>query len=167
MPAEVEVLVEDKRWEQINLQEIAELACTAVLDLSTNSTTTLGVALLACCDERIRELNSKFRGQQSATNVLSWPANREYSESLKLDPSEPSHLGDMALAWETCTAESTSLRRSFDSHVSHLIVHACLHLLGFRHDSDKEAEEMQVAEVKVLATIGIPSPYSEVGVRQV
>ncbi len=167
MRPEVDVIVEDGRWNALRLGEVAQTACAAALAEASAGTGACEIAVLACGDDRIAELNARFRGRPMPANVLSWPAARTAAGHPQPGGGRAlPHLGDIALAWETCSAEAEELRRPMARHVSHLIVHACLHLLGFRHETDKEAAEMRSLEVKALASIGISSPYDGTGLAE-
>lgn len=161
MPPKIDVIIAEPRWQMINLPLIASSACTAALNYANAQPNDWEVALLACSDQRIAELNFQFRNRNQSTNVLSWPAANDL-EHTYCDHSGGVHLGDIALAWETCSAEASAYNSTMVAHVSHLIVHACLHLLGFSHYTDEETTEMQFVEAKALASIGITSPYAEI-----
>jgi probable rRNA maturation factor len=108
-------------------------------------------------------LNIQFRGKNTYTNVLSFPTkvklhevkNRSKSESYV----EPYELGDIAIAYEVCENEAASSKIEFEDHVCHLIIHSVLHLLGYDHEEEKNASEMEKIEVQVLANLGIDDPY--------
>jgi probable rRNA maturation factor len=105
-------------------------------------------------DAEVRALNAAWRGQDKATNVLSFPMAEENElESAQL-------LGDIVLAHGICAAEAADKNVGVESHAAHLVVHGTLHLLGYDHEtSDEDAEEMEEAERRALASIGIPDPY--------
>ena len=162
MGATVDVVVEGGGWDDAALQALADSAVTATL-----SRLGLGdeheVAILACDDARIAELNADFRGKPVPTNVLSWPSEERGAEAdggapAPPDPDEP-ELGDIAIAWETCGREAAEFGRPVEHHVTHLLVHATLHLLGYDHMRPKDAELMERLEVEILATLGVPDPY--------
>jgi probable rRNA maturation factor len=160
--ATVDVVVEGGGWNEAALQAIADRAVT-----STLSRLGLGdqheVAILACDDARIAELNADFRGKPVPTNVLSWPTEERGAEADGGEPEPPDadepELGDIAIAWETCGREAAEFGRPFDHHVTHLLVHATLHLLGYDHMRPNDAELMEGLEVEILATLGVPDPY--------
>ncbi len=109
-----------------------------------------GVTLLLTDDAAVQELNARFRGRDSATNVLSFPA-----------PENPEgHLGDVALAFGVCAREAEAQGKPLAHHLQHLVVHGVLHLLGYDHMTDAEAETMEDLERVVLAGLGIPDPYA-------
>ena len=104
-------------------------------------------------DETVREYNRDYRGKDKATNVLSFPQDPEPG------PDGTIVLGDILLARETCVREATELGLTFSDHLSHLSVHGVLHLLGYDHEIDEDAEEMETREVQILAEMGIENPY--------
>lgn len=111
------------------------------------------VSLLLTDDAEQRRLNRDHRGRDSATNVLSFPAGF-------VPPAGPRPLGDIALALETVVREARDQDKSVADHVSHLLVHGTLHLLGYDHVDDVEAEEMEALEREILAGLGIADPYA-------
>jgi probable rRNA maturation factor len=115
------------------------------------------ISVLLTDDAGIRELNKAWRGQDKATNVLSFPA----PELHGAPGARP--LGDLALALETLRREAENEGKSLADHFTHLVVHGTLHLLGYDHELDAEAEIMEALEVKALATLGIADPYRDIG----
>jgi probable rRNA maturation factor len=105
-------------------------------------------------DEEVRALNAAWRGKDKATNVLSFPMAAEAElASAQL-------LGDVVLAHGICAAEAAARHVAVEVHAAHLVVHGTLHLLGYDHEtSDEDAEEMEEAERRALAAIGIADPY--------
>jgi len=102
-------------------------------------------------DALVRSLNATYRGKDEPTNVLSFPFG------------DGAHgLGDVVLAAETVAGEAVAQRTQPIHHLQHLVVHGLLHLVGFGHDTDAEAEEMEAIEVEVLASLGVPDPYAPV-----
>ena len=112
------------------------------------------LSLLFTDDAHIQTLNREWRGKDKATNVLSFPA----FDVAPGDPLPPM-LGDIALAQETISSEAVLEEKPFEHHVTHLIVHGLLHLLGYDHETDEEAEEMEAIERRTLARLAIPDPY--------
>ena len=125
------------------------------------------LCLMACDDTRIATLNTQFRGKPPPTNVLSWPSQDRSPDTFGDPPpppdpgdaANPLHLGDIALAWETCTREAGDQAKPLNDHACHLIVHGVLHLLGYDHDDDEDATLMERIEIGALATLGIANPY--------
>ncbi|MEM8540755.1 MAG: rRNA maturation RNase YbeY [Pseudomonadota bacterium] len=106
-------------------------------------------------DDEIRKLNENWRKKDNATNVLSFPA---FEMSVGQMPGPM--LGDIVLAVETIEREARELGISFLDHLTHLIVHGLLHLLGYDHENDTDAEQMEALETEILAQLGIKDPYS-------
>ena len=107
-------------------------------------------------DEEVRALNADWRGKDKPTNVLSFPM---VDEEKIGDGAEPM-LGDIVLAHGVCAAEAAEKHVSVEDHAAHLVVHGTLHLLGYDHEtSEADAEEMEQAERRALAAIGIADPY--------
>ncbi len=121
----------------------------------------LEISLLYTDDTHIQELNKEFREKDKPTNVLSFPDTPLTDEALKQSVAwqEPLLLGDIAIAKETLIREAEKQKKSFDDHFCHLLLHGILHLLGFDHIEDDEAEEMEALEIKLLAKMGIDNPY--------
>jgi probable rRNA maturation factor len=110
------------------------------------------VAVVVDDDERIRTLNRLWRGLDQPTNVLSFP-------SPDTQPGATRTLGDIAISYETAAREAAAEDKSLADHVAHLSVHGFLHLLGYDHESDDDAEEMEGLERAILARIGVSDPY--------
>ncbi len=111
-------------------------------------------------DAEIQILNREFRSKDKPTNVLSFPGMTE--DDLDYLPDDAHfHLGDIALAYETIQHEANDQEKTLQNHVLHLTVHGLLHLLGFDHETDAEADEMETLEVDILAKQSIPNPYKE------
>jgi len=109
-------------------------------------------------DHMLRRLNRQYRGQDRATNVLSF-AGLDVPSTGK--PEMPRLLGDVVLARETILEEARAQNKAPGEHLSHLVVHGVLHLLGFDHETDAQAESMETVECAVLADLGIANPYRQ------
>ncbi|HEX5237392.1 MAG TPA: rRNA maturation RNase YbeY [Sphingomicrobium sp.] len=110
-------------------------------------------------DERVRTLNAKWRGKDKPTNVLSFPMADDL-DLIRANVSEREMLlGDIVLARGVCKREAVEKGVPFEQHATHLIVHGTLHLLGYDHQRDDEAAEMEAAEVRALARLKIANPY--------
>lgn len=160
-PAPVDIVIEDERWLDADLQGMAERAAAA-------TTRHLGIdpveiVVMGCDDTRISALNDHFRGKQKPTNVLSWPSVEHAQRAPGEVPVPPDtdELGDIAISYDTCKAEAESQGKPFADHVTHLLVHAILHLAGYDHEAEADAETMEDAERSILAGLGIPDPYRE------
>jgi probable rRNA maturation factor len=163
----VDTVIEDPRWDAFGLEPLAERAARAALEGMGLKPGQFALACLGCDDARIAALNADFRGKPGPTNVLSWPAEDLSPETPGAPPvlpdpgtaQDPAELGDIALAWETCAAEAEMQGKSLGDHVTHLVVHAVLHLLGHDHVDEADALRMEAAEVRILATLGVSDPY--------
>ena len=167
MTSLVETLIEDARWDSAGIEAIAERAARAALAGAGLASGGFAISLMACDDARIAVLNAQFRGKPVATNVLSWPSEDRVADSAGAVPdhptpgsdADPEPLGDIAIAFETCSAEAEVQGKAFADHVSHLVVHAVLHLLGYDHVDDEDATLMEGLEVRILASLGVSDPY--------
>ena len=145
-----DVEIEDPAW-SVALPDAETLVLAAAdATLASEGAVGEGVTLLLTDDQAVRELNQRFRGQDGATNVLSFPA-----------PQNPARfLGDIALAYGVCAREAHEQGKPLAHHLQHLVAHGVLHLLGYDHVSDAQADEMEGLERAVLAGLGIPDPYA-------
>ena len=116
------------------------------------------ISLLLTSNATMRRLNASYRGQDKATNVLSFPADAD-DVRTEIQGGEPRLLGDIAIGLEAVLREAEDEGKSPVDHVCHLIVHGTLHLLGYDHDDDTEAHVMERLETQVLAGLGVPDPY--------
>ena len=159
----VDCLIEDDRWDALNLAALAEAASDAALTELGLEPSVWEISLMGCDDARIAALNADFRGKPQPTNVLSWPSEERGTAvpgemPLAPDPADP-ELGDIAIAWQTCEAEARAADKPMAEHVTHLIVHATLHLLGFDHVRDADAALMEGLETQILGKMGLDDPY--------
>ena len=163
----VETLIEDARWEAFGLPALAERAAREALVGAGLPVKGFVISLLACDDARIAVLNADFRGKPQPTNVLSWPSEErgaEFAGDLPVAPlpgssDDPESLGDIAIAWDTCVREAAAQDKPLADHVTHLVVHGVLHLLGYDHVEDEDAAVMEALEVRILASLGVSDPY--------
>ena len=159
----VDCLIEDDRWNALDLAALAETASDATLAELGLEPSVWDISLMGCDDARIATLNADFRGKPQPTNVLSWPSEERGvavagEMPLAPDPAD-AELGDIAIAWDTCAAEAQAADKPMAEHVTHLIVHATLHLLGFDHDRDADAALMEGLETQILGKMGLDDPY--------
>lgn len=164
MPHQIDILIEDDRWQALDLSALVTRAVHAVLDHAGLQNVEL--SLLACDDARIMTLNTDFRDKPTPTNVLSWPEedlsatqDGDAPRAPSPDPNGTICLGDIALAYDTCTREADVQGKPMRDHVTHLLVHGTLHLLGYDHMRDADAAVMESLEVKLLGNLGVPDPY--------
>ena len=160
--ATVDILIEDDRWV---LDHLAPRAVGAALIGAGLEPSAFAVSLLACDDARIAALNADFRQKGTPTNVLSWPSENRAAMADGEMPAAPNlpmdaELGDIAISFDTCAREADKAGTPFDHHVTHLIVHGVLHLLGFDHIRDGDAALMEGLETEILGKLDISDPYS-------
>jgi len=150
---EVEIGDEAWTWALADAAEITEFAADAaiVAALSDSDAAHEGdLVILLTDDAHVRDLNARFRGKDAATNVLSFPA----------PPNARDLLGDIALAYGVCSREAEAQSISLEDHLRHLTVHGVLHLFGYDHEIDSEAEAMEQLERRILAGLGVADPYA-------
>lgn len=169
--AAVDVLIEDDRWSDIALNTDAPVWIAAALVAAGQEALAAEVSLLACDDTRIAALNAEFRGKPAATNVLSWPDQNfpdrpagappppPVVDASAGDAAAPVFLGDIAIAYETIAREAAEAGKTLKAHSCHMIVHGTLHLLGYDHVRDEDAELMEKVEIVALARLGFANPY--------
>jgi probable rRNA maturation factor len=163
----VETVIEDARWEAFGLSPLAERAARAVLATVGLPAAGFSISLLGCDDARIASLNADFRGKPQPTNVLSWPSEERAASVPGAAPDlptpgatdDPESLGDIAIAFDICDSEAIGQGKPVADHVTHLIVHGVLHLLGYDHVADDDAALMEGLEVRILASLGVSDPY--------
>ena len=159
----VDLIIEDARWKTLNLLQVANAAFKETLSQLNLRSENFICCILACSSKKIKSLNAQFRGKNNSTNVLSFPATPEIYEVRSISNLEPDvnlfELGDIAIAYEVCKKEAHISKIAFEHHVYHLITHSVLHLLGYDHEEEKNAAEMEKIEVQVLANLGISNPY--------
>ena len=145
-----DLIIEDDSWSCVRgktklVESLISQACSQIDGPDAGS-----VAVLLTSDEAVADLNQRFRQKSGPTNVLSFPA-AETSDN---------HLGDIALAWGVVKREADARGLSLQDHLAHLVLHGFLHLQGYDHQADAEAERMEALEVRILAALGIANPYA-------
>lgn len=143
----IEIEVEADDWSAAlpEVEVVVERAATAALGRIEGD-----IVVLLTDNAAVRDLNARFRDKDKPTNVLSFPAPE----------SAAPHLGDIVLAYGVCVDEAVAQKKTLADHLSHLVVHGVLHLLGRDHEDDAEAEEMEAEEREILAGIGVADPYA-------
>ena len=149
-PPHIDIQVQSPLW---NAQPLAEQTIRDAISAAAGALSTEGgeVSILLTDDSEIARLNRDWRGIDKPTNVLSFPASR-VGQGDKL-------LGDIVIAYETLERESTDESRDFLHHLAHLAVHGFLHLIGFDHETDAQAEEMEGLESRIMMRLNMPDPY--------
>lgn len=162
----VDIVLEDDRWDAFGLDALATAAVRAAFAELRLAEAGFSLCLMGCDDARILELNGDFRGRAKPTNVLSWPSQERGVAAGQIpdlpeagDAEEPEHLGDIAISYDTCATEAAEAGKPMAEHVTHLVVHGLLHLLGYDHIEDADADLMEATEVRILARLGLSDPY--------
>jgi probable rRNA maturation factor len=155
MTLSLDISVPSPLWRQLpRARPIArETIAAAAAESEAGSREGAVVSLCLADDAALRALNLSWRGIDKPTNVLSFPA-------APGRPGEPTTLGDIALAYETLAREAEDLGVSLADHYRHLLVHGFLHLIGYDHETDAEAERMEALETRILTRLGVGDPYA-------
>ncbi len=156
---DIAVGVEAGPWPE-GIADLAERAARAALDAgyAGEAGRTAELSVVLADDALVRRLNRDYRGKDKPTNVLSFAFADE--DEPDAGPDAPLMLGDVVLAFETVAREAGEQTKTFPDHAIHLVVHGVLHLLGYDHETESDAEEMEAMEVRVLASLGVADPYA-------
>ena len=144
-------------WDKILINDFHE-KLDQVLDeiyeriglIANNSKTLISISFSG--DKKVKELNNSFRKKRSATNVLSFPSNYKFNNTL--------FLGDIIFSIETILKEAKRDNKSVENHLTHLFIHSVLHLLGYEHETEEQAEKMENLEIEILSNLQIGDPYN-------
>jgi probable rRNA maturation factor len=151
----VDVMVQSRRWTaQPRAASIVRKAIAAAAKAA--STRRAELAIVLTDDSAIQALNREWRGHDAPTNVLSFPAQQQ----TRAQRGAPVALGDIVIAYQTTAREAVSEGKPFRNHLAHLAIHGFLHLLGYDHETDGEADAMERLEVRILKRIDVPDPYA-------
>lgn len=154
MSVTIDIAVEAESWHRIlGAELIAHRAAQAALD--DVKVADGEVSILLADDAKVRELNRSYRRKDQPTNVLSFPSEDKTESGARF-------YGDIALAYETVNREALDEGKRPDAHLSHLVVHGVLHLLGFDHGNERDAEAMEARERKIVTGLGFADPYASV-----
>lgn len=161
-PIQADLLIDDPRWTKarLGLGKLVPLALeTALRSLPKKPKAPLEVTVTFSTDKSIRVLNRTHRGKDKPTNVLSFPLWDSLSEIPPSKSAVP--IGDIVIAIETMQREAVEQHKTLKAHLTHMLVHGFLHLLGYDHITDKLALEMETLEIKILKKLAINNPYAE------
>lgn len=151
----MDVTINGEGW--ASFEDPEGLAATVINEAAAQSGAKLAssaeISIVLCDDAFIQDLNRNWRGQDKPTNVLSFPASG--------DPAAAPMLGDIVIAFETAMREALAAGKPMRDHVAHLLAHGFLHLLGYDHLEEADAEAMEALERRILARLGIDDPYRE------
>jgi probable rRNA maturation factor len=154
MSVEIDIIVSAAPWEDFDGLEGLTRACIEASLAESGATLVDGceISVTYCDDSDIRELNARWRGKDKPTNVLSFPT----PGPLEARPL----LGDIVIAYETVAREAGEQDKTLREHTSHMVIHGFLHLIGYDHESAKEAEEMESLEGRIASRLGLRDPYA-------
>lgn len=153
LPADlrIEIAEEAGNWSDVGVAERIDAVVKALTARVGDAEGTVALALAD--DAMVRDLNRRFRGKDKPTNVLSFPSGETGGADT--------HIGDVILAIETLRREADADGKPVGDHFAHLVIHGILHLMGYDHESDDDAECMECLETAILADLGIDDPYAE------
>ena len=151
---QIDVIVRSARWrKRPTAKTIVKKAVLAAAIAA--STRPIELAIVLSNDSAIRALNRNWRGKNAPTNVLSFPA----ATPGKARSASP-YVGDIVIAYQTTAREAVAEGKPFNHHLTHLAIHGFLHLLGYDHENDRDAQKMERLERKILKRLAIPDPYA-------
>lgn len=160
MPLTVDIAFADRNWKR-RLPAIEKLtpkilkAALAYVNWPAAARTEISVVYSN--DNDVHVLNRDWRGKDKPTNILSFPQLESYNPAS----GQPAHLGDLVLAYQTLSREAKEQGKDFTAHLVHLLVHGLLHLLGYDHETSRDAVKMEKLEVQILAKLGYTDPYHD------
>lgn len=159
---QIDISLQDPEWETVpQVQQIVEQAVRTTLIMAPQPerirTKTLEVSILLANDDLMRVLNREYRDKDNATNVLSFAS----LDSEDFFIGDVVGLGDVALSFQTIDREARDERKFFKDHLIHLVVHGCLHLLGYDHKEEGQAIIMEAIEIRILEKLGVQNPYND------
>jgi probable rRNA maturation factor len=158
---QIDIVVQSQLWKaEPRAAAIVRKAISTAANAASTARAELAIVLTD--DSAIQALNRDWRGYDSPTNVLSFPATtpKRRSSPRRVESRPPALLGDIVIAFETTAREATRERKPLKHHLAHLAVHGCLHLLGYDHENTRDAKKMESFEVEILAGLGVPDPYA-------
>ena len=170
-----DIQLADSEWSRLglDLEKLTRRCVTTILATAIREVglphqpSQIEVSLRFTDDREMRRLNAEYRGVDRSTNVLAFPLSASFeelaAEVLRLLPGESIGLGDVVLARQTVCREAEADGKPLSDHISHLIIHGVLHLLGYDHNETGKAEHMEAVEVEILNRMGIANPYAAAG----
>ncbi|WP_208437764.1 rRNA maturation RNase YbeY [Bartonella taylorii] len=153
----IDITIENSGWnDEKMLYNITEKALTTTMHHLSLENVVSEVSLLFTDDKHMAQINAQWRNKNEPTNVLSFPAF-----PLKVGQTPGLILGDIIIAREIVALEASTEGKLFQDHLTHMIVHGVLHLLGYNHETDEEADQMEKLEKEILQKLCIKDPYTE------
>ncbi|EJF84267.1 metalloprotein, YbeY/UPF0054family [Bartonella elizabethae Re6043vi] len=157
----IDIMVKSAGWnDEKMLYNITEKALTMTMHHVSLENVVSEISLLFTDDEHMTQINAQWRGKNKSTNVLSFPAF-----PIKAGNPPGPMLGDIIIARETVVLEAETQGKTFQDHLTHMIVHGILHLLGYDHETDDEAHQMEKLEKEILQKLSIKDPYAELSIN--
>jgi probable rRNA maturation factor len=164
----IDISIQDPIWDKLgDIETIVCDAATKALESAIMPKFAYGKALemslVLANDGLVQVLNREYRGKDSPTNVLSFASldGEDFEAEMLV---EPLNIGDVILSYQTIERECQEQGKFFLEHVKHLTVHGVLHLLGYDHQDDNEATDMETLEIRILEQLGVQNPYTDTGV---
>lgn len=166
----LDIAVKSKKWqEEKNIEKFIKKTCETLIPLTDlkkilKKNFELELSILLVSDQQIKKINSEFRNKNKPTNVLSFPSLdenlvRKIGLKKAVGPHNYLLLGDIIISYDTLKKESLAQKKKFRDHLTHLILHSILHLIGFDHEDEKMANTMEALEIKILKKLAIANPY--------
>ncbi|MBB4076423.1 putative rRNA maturation factor [Bartonella fuyuanensis] len=157
----IDIMIKSAGWnDEEMLYNIAEKALTTTMHHVSLENVVSEISLLFTDDEHMAQINAQWRNKNKSTNVLSFPAFL-----LKAGNPPGPIMGDIIIARETVVLEAKKEGKTFQEHLTHMIVHGILHLLGYNHETDDEAYQMEKLEREILQKLSIRDPYAELSIN--
>ena len=166
---DVDTVIENSQWHNhiCDIPEKVSMICKTAFDYSCakilmdilDRISSVEIAVLLSDNREMQDLNNRFRHQDKATNILSFPSYFASPSPDDINENGIFHLGDIILGLEKIKEEAEAQKKSFENHFTHLLIHGVLHLCGYEHDTDKNATEMEQLEIRILNDFGIENPY--------
>ncbi|MEM7620915.1 MAG: rRNA maturation RNase YbeY [Pseudomonadota bacterium] len=155
---EIEIIEKSELWKNLDIieQGIASAVEETIYQNNATRDVSYQVTIVLSNDEEIQNLNNLFRNINKPTNVLSFP----FGDNSKLPPLDAIPLGDIVLSFETIEHEANTQGIKFDHHLYHMVIHGLLHLLGYDHETEKDAIRMEAKEIEIMQKLALPNPYA-------
>ncbi len=157
---EIDIDIKDDKWTKKypDIDEQTRFIIAHITNLLIETIPHIEISIVLANDSFIQELNKKHRNKDAPTNVLSFPQTD--AETL-VAPAPFLGLGDIVFAYETIAKEAAEQNKKVKNHFTHMLVHGCLHLLHYDHETNDEAQEMEELEIDILEMLNIKNPYEK------
>ena len=160
---EVDVIIKTPLWTDAitQVQDVCRKAAVTAVKAASTRTGNWEVCIVLADDSFVQALNRDYRSMDKPTNVLSFPAFDEADGDFARGGEDRLPLGDVVIAFETVEKEAVRDNKTLEAHLSHMVVHGVLHVLGLDHEDESDAAKMEALEVRALGALGFPDPYGE------